>query len=284
MKILQLHILSFFLLCSTISSHSLAPLSRKRMMNIPTSVLGDMTKPVMRMGYLIQAMGQRMMALVKRNTGKHRQAQYVRGVHHHQPYINYHGSTVSHYPSPSTVDNYGSPAAPVYNTYYLTKDTVPNALHVITVNTDTKDNIDTEHDEYGSPQAPVAEYNKIVVVDTENKNINVNDNDNDVGELEIAFGGGTTKSTGLDNQEETVNSQDIDSVKNDFITNISDKENNDPEDIPQRPSSDYPDQNDPEKYLNNDQATLEKVINTPLFYNDKQDYFKVTEGNNQIYS
>ena len=239
------------------------------------------------------------MALVKRNTGKHRQAQYVRGVHHHQPYINYHGnyqyqniyddyymlgSTVSHYPSPSTVDNYGSPAAPVYNTYYLTKDTVPNALHVITVNTDTKDNIDTEHDEYGSPQAPVAEYNKIVVVDTENKNINVDDNDNDVGEFEIAFGGGTTKSTGLDNQEETVNSQDIDSIKNDFITNISDKENNDPEDIPQRPSSDYPDQNDPEKYLNNDQATLEKVINTPLFYNDKQDYFKVTEGNNQIYS
>ena len=62
------------------------------MMNIPTSVLGDMTKPVMRMGYLIQAMGQRMMALVKRNTGKHRQAQYMRGVHHHQPYINYHGN------------------------------------------------------------------------------------------------------------------------------------------------------------------------------------------------
>merc|ERR1719317_519614 len=161
MKILQLHILSFFLLCSTISSHSLDPLSRKR-----------------------------MMTLVKRNTGKHRQAQYVRGVHHHQPYINYHGSTVSHYPSPSTVlsvDNYGSPSAPVYNTYYLTKDTVPNALHVITVNTDTKDNIDTEHDEYGSPQAPVAEYNKIVVVDTENKNIDVDDNDNDVGELEIAL-------------------------------------------------------------------------------------------------
>ena len=60
------------------------------------------------------------------------------------------GSTVTHPPYPPaglSVDSYGSPALPVDTTYHHTQDTVPNALHVITVNTDTNDNIDTEHDE-----------------------------------------------------------------------------------------------------------------------------------------
>ena len=47
------------------------------------------------------------------------------------------------------------------------------------------------------------------------------------------------------------------------------------ENIPQQPSADFPDQTNPEKYLNNDQETLEKVVNTPLFYNDPQAYFRI---------
>ena len=38
--------------------------------------------------------------------------------------------------------------------------------------------------------------------------------------------------------------------------------------ISQKPSYVYPDQNDPEKYLNNDQEKLDKVLKTPVFYND----------------
>ena len=47
-----------------------------------------------------------------------------------------------------------------------------------------------------------------------------------------------------------MNNQDTDSVKNAFITNISEKETNGPTDIAQKPSSDYPDQDNPEKYVN----------------------------------
>ena len=38
--------------------------------------------------------------------------------------------------------------------------------------------------------------------------------------------------------------------------------------IPQKPRYVYPDQNDPEIYLNHDQEILEKVLKTPVFYND----------------
>ena len=52
--------------------------------------------------------------------------------------------------------------------------------------------------------------------------------------------------------------------------------NSGPEDqnIPQEPSSDIPDHYSPEKYKYkyNDQKTLNKVINTPVFYKDTQHF------------
>ena len=44
--------------------------------------------------------------------------------------------------------------------------------------------------------------------------------------------------------------------------------------IPQKASSAYPDQNNSEKYLNNDQDILDKVVNTPVFYKDAQQFTK----------
>ena len=42
--------------------------------------------------------------------------------------------------------------------------------------------------------------------------------------------------------------------------------------VPQKPSVGFPDQDNPEKYFNNDQETLDKVVNTPVFYNDTQQF------------
>ena len=51
---------------------------------------------------------------------------------------------------------------------------------------------------------------------------------------------------------------------------LIDTDNQERENIPQKPSASEPDQIDPEKYLNNDSETLKKVINNPVFYKDTQ--------------
>ena len=46
--------------------------------------------------------------------------------------------------------------------------------------------------------------------------------------------------------------------------------NQEQENTAQKPSGSDPEQTNPEKYLNNDQETLKKVINNPVFYEDTQ--------------
>ena len=162
------------------------------------------------------------------------------------PYTTY--PTKSNHPS---LDTYGSPGAPVIQTdeetFYLPNDnSYPNALHVIAAfpgcTNDTSD--DTMHiDNYGSPLAPAIEdlsqitfNNKPSKVDTDHVFNLISDviapNDNSIN-----------------------------------ANSVSEDEN-----ILQEPSSDFPDQNNPEKYINNDKETLNKVINTPVFYKDTQQF------------
>ena len=102
--------------------------------------------------------------------------------------------------------------------------------------------LDIQIDNYGSPLAPPVEYlpqimyinNKPTIIDTD--------------------------------QAINLISDVIAPNDNSAITTSVPKDQN----ISQKPSSDIPDQNNPDKYINNDQQTLNKVINTPVFYKDTQ--------------
>jgi hypothetical protein len=163
--------------------------------------------------------------------------------------------TKSNHPS---LDTYGSPEAPVIQTdeetFYLPNDnSYPNALHVITafpgVTNDTPDedmNIDNDPDiqldNYGSPLAPaIQDLSQITFINIKPTNID------------------TDQVTKLISAVITPNDNYIN-------TNSVPADQN----IAQEPSSDFPDQNNPEKYINNDKETLDKVINTPVFYKDTQ--------------
>ena len=62
---------------------------------------------------------------------------------------------------------------------------------------------------------------------------------------------------------------------NTFEDNLSSDNNNDDDDdtIPQIPSANVPDQNNPEKYFNNEIQTIQKVLGRPIFYNDATNHF-----------
>jgi len=215
------------------------------------------------------------MNMVRRNTRRPKLPQHVRSGHYQQlTNINHHGLPVLY---PPLVDSYGSPASsPItQDSYYQHHgDTYPNALHVIPPDIGFKNNDDTEdgtkHDEYGSPLAPVTGYDPLGEADTKNKFIDLSDNN--ILESKLEFGE-TNKSKDFENQVGNVIIQELNFLGDAFVSNnISEGQNNESEDIIQQPSFEYPDQNNPEKYVNNDHETLKKVINTPLFYNDKQDY------------
>ena len=72
-----------------------------------------------------------------------------------------------------------------------------------------------------------------------------------------------------------LNDEVIDMTSNSIESNgvvPSESKESDQSNIPQKPSVGFPDQENPEKYLNNDQETLDKVVNTPVFYNDTQQF------------
>jgi len=210
-------------------------------------------------------------------------------------------------------DTYGSPTAPVISyshhqfhppgvdtalvslackdrVCHSDDDTHPNALHVIAVETVTSDtfkynNIDeeaiTKHDEneYGSPRAHVVRLEELTAAkpDIKYKDYNRETIGNNIEEIEVDFNESNVL-TELNMEEGKAEIKVNDSTITFTSSNdLSSNQNHYPaiENIPQQPSADFPDQTNPEKYLNNDQETLEKVVNTPLFYNDPQAYFRI---------
>ena len=59
-----------------------------------------------------------------------------------------------------------------------------------------------------------------------------------------------------------------------FNADTSDEEN---VNVAQVASADVPDQDTPEKYLNTDRDTLDRVINTPVYYMDTRVYNKINK-------
>jgi hypothetical protein len=181
------------------------------------------------------------------------------------------------------VDSYGSPRAPVLhkdNIGYL--HSYPNALHeisvtddfthndIIFVNSDDGHTNNQQYDIYGYPQANIISDLPDIISGTS-------------GPTSEGF---THKETDLDNSpefplvidnanflDENVIGMTTNSIASNGIVQAENSEL-DQSNIPQKPSVGFPDQENPEKYLNNDQETLDKVINTPVFYNDTQQFKK----------
>jgi hypothetical protein len=84
------------------------------------------------------------------------------------------------------------------------------------------------------------------------------------------------KETHLDNTSDFLFVTENANFLSDEVIDINSNsiESNEPDhsNIPQKPSVGFPDQENPEKYLNNDQETLVKVVNTPVFYKDTQQF------------
>ena len=76
------------------------------------------------------------------------------------------------------------------------------------------------------------------------------------------------------NEVVDLSSNGIESNKLEFPP-ISENEEFVQQNFPQNPSAGFPDQANPEKYLNNNQETLEKGVNSPVFYNDVADQFVI---------
>ena len=189
-----------------------------------------------------------------------------------------------------SLDTYGSPGAPVIQTYegtfYLPHDnSYPNDLHVITAfpggTIETSDeflNIDNDPiiqlDNYGSPLAPAIEdLSQLPFINNNPTNKYIDNGSaifhDDMKQTVADFQAAEEFSIIMD-KPNIVTAQVINLTSDVVSTN----DNSVPKDqnIPQEPSSNFPDQNDPEKYVNNDQDTLTKVINTPVFYKDNQQF------------
>ena len=195
----------------------------------------------------------------------------------YKPTTSFESSYVSQSSPQSTVpvDSYGSPRAPVLNTNNIGHpSSYPNALHEITMTDDvTHNNIiavnsDDSHtnilqyDSYGFSQANVISDLPDFILGASGPTAKVNSH----------------KNTKLDNTPEFLLVLDNPKFLNKEVTDMtinsiasngkapSENSEADQSNVPQKPSVDFPDQEHPEKYFNNDQEKLDKELNTFTLY------------------
>ena len=171
----------------------------------------------------------------------------------HDTVSNGYGSPMSTVFQDTGVDGYGSPISSVIQS----TDSYPNALHEIVV---------PSHGDHENVEILLNSDNYINTNQHEGYQDILNDNtDSDLISVpEFSFLGENNNI--ISNNAKDMTSDIIVNTNNLILENENIKEAN----IPQKPSAKFPDQNNPEKYLNNDKHTLNKVINTPVFYSDIQ--------------
>lgn len=214
------------------------------------TVLEDMTQPTLMMTQQLHTLGERMVRFVGGDPGlalhRHREYPYYLYKSPSPPYP-YSDPASSGQESHSTslaIDSYGSQAAPVIDMteekfYPPQADTYPNALHII--------------------PAPDA-HQAIESVTSDSRN-----NEAVIGQLKNCEVLAIHKNNGFEGSD-----LDADTDQLSGIVGTSDMGNQEQENTAQKPSGSDPEQTNPEKYLNNDQETLKKVINNPVFYEDTQ--------------